>query len=203
MQSVMRTLFAMALILSACGMGTPATAQTPEELVKSLQVRKPVTRGLAPSGPSAQDQRTRSLVNSLRGKATRQITVEERAELAKVAKEANLPSVDLEINFEYDSAAITKDALPKLVALGQALSSEQLKGATFLIGGHTDATGSAQYNQGLSERRAEAVKHFLVSTYRIDPRQLIAIGYGEEQLKNPAAPASGENRRVQIVNLAQ
>jgi hypothetical protein len=46
------------------------------------------------------------------------------------------------------------------------------------------------------------VKNFLVHTFHLDPNSLIAMGYGEEQLKDYYDPASGVNRRVQVVNVA-
>lgn len=176
-----------------------ADEQTPQQLIDSLATVK--TRSFDPER-SARETKFRSFVNTLRTKKTRQITVNERAEVAKFIKENDLPAVDLEIFFEYDSSAITQPALPKLATLGQALSDDRLKGKTFLIGGHTDARGSDAYNQSLSERRAEAVKQHLSTTFKLDPTTLIAIGYGEEQLKSPGAPEADENRRVQVVTLA-
>ena len=61
------------------------------------------------------------------------------------------------MNFDYNSDNIGAKAAPQVSALGQALSSSESKGG---IAGHTDAKGSETYNQGLSERRAEAVKRF-------------------------------------------
>jgi outer membrane protein OmpA-like peptidoglycan-associated protein len=66
--------------------------------------------------------------------------------------------------------------------------------------GSTDAKGSETYNQGLSERRADAVKRFLLEQYGIDAGNLVTVGYGKTHLKNPAEPLSGENRRVQVIN---
>jgi OmpA family len=60
--------------------------------------------------------------------------------------------------------------------------------------------GSETYNQGLSERRADAVKRFLLEQYGIDAGNLVTVGYGKTHLKNPAEPLSGENRRVQVIN---
>lgn len=178
----------------------PAQAQSKEEMVRSLQGRG-LTRSLAPAG-SGMSAQHRSLIDGLKGKATRQITVEERTELATVAKQNDLPSIDLEIYFDYDSAAITQQSYPKLIELGKALIDDRLKGSTFLIAGHTDARGSDPYNQGLSERRADSVRQFLAGTFKVDPRTLIAVGYGEEQLKLPQAPEADQNRRVQVINLA-
>ena len=50
--------------------------------------------------------------------------------------------------------------MPQVTELGKALTTEDLKGRTFILSGFTDAKGSETYNQGLSERRADAVKQF-------------------------------------------
>ena len=75
-----------------------------------------------------------------------------------------------------------------------------MKGDTLILAGHTDAKGSDIYNQGLSERRAEAVKRFLSKKYGIDASNLVTVGYGKTQLKNPAGPFANENRRLQVIN---
>jgi len=133
---------------------------------------------------------------------SRRITVEERKKVIEVVRHDDLPSIDVEVFFAYDSSTILSEALPKLITLGQALSDPELRGSSFLIAGHTDARGSDYYNLELSNARAEAVKRFLVSNFHIDQESLITLGFGEEQLKNPYSPFSGENRRVQIVNVA-
>ena len=83
------------------------------------------------------------------------------------------PSIDLEINFEYNSATISSVA--QVTALGQALTSPDLKGSTFVLAGHTDAKGADSYNLGLSERRADAVKRFLTQKFR-DRREQFGDG---------------------------
>ncbi len=70
-----------------------------------------------------------------------------------------------------------------------------------MLAGHTDAKGGETYNQGLSERRAEAVKNYLQEKHGIDGSVLTA-GYGKSQLKNTANPFAPENRRVQVINAA-
>ncbi|MGH6922898.1 MAG: OmpA family protein [Propylenella sp.] len=191
---------AAALVLGASAIlfQAAAFAQTAEELIEALAARK-----VRAAGVDAEAKRTQGLIESLRGRTARLISVEERTEVAEIARESELPQIDLEVLFEFNSADIAQAALPALVALGQALTDDRLEEAVFLIAGHTDAKGSAEYNQGLSERRAEAVKDFLVATFKLDPTALIAIGYGKEQLKLPDDPLSGENRRVQVVNLAE
>jgi outer membrane protein OmpA-like peptidoglycan-associated protein len=161
---------------------------------------KPLTRSLgAPAGLSQEDSR---FVDGLRGKS-RAITVVERKKLAVIVKEKHLPEIDLEVYFDFDSARITGEATPQLVQLGLALRGDSLKGSTFLLSGHTDAVGRDEYNQRLSEERAWSVRDFLVKSFSIDPDRLIAVGFGEEQLKNADYPDAAENRRVQIVNVSR
>jgi len=127
----------------------------------------------------------------------------ERKKIASIANQPGYAAVDMEIYFDYNSAAIAPKAAATLVRLGQALSSDALSGKTFLIAGHTDASGSDGYNLSLSQKRAQSVRQFLMDAFRLTPNRLIAIGYGEEQLKRPATPDADENRRVQIVNLSR
>ena len=168
-----------------------------DTLIKGLAPVK--TRGFDPTAP-AREAKQHELNTKLREFKTRQITVEERAEVAKLVEESKSPNVDVQILFAFDSADILPEAKPALDELGKALSDEKLKGGTFLIAGHTDAKGSDEYNLALSQRRAAAVKLFLVETYRVDDSRLAVIGFGEEQLKNKDDPLADENRRVQIVN---
>ena len=108
-------------------------------------------------------------------------------------------SVELDVRFELGSARLTAPAQGQLDALAEALRSAELRDQRFLIIGHTDASGSAVHNKLLSERRANAVKSYLVTGHGIDAARLHAIGLGEERLRNPIAPESAENRRVEIV----
>ena len=127
----------------------------------------------------------------------------EAADLAvEKAERKQLPSVDLEILFEYKSAEFTPAAVETLTTLGRALTDERLATSTFLIGGHTDAKGSADYNLQLSQKRAEAVRQFLIATFAIDADRLTAKGFGKRYLKHPQRPRSEENRRVQVVNVS-
>jgi outer membrane protein OmpA-like peptidoglycan-associated protein len=63
------------------------------------------------------------------------------------------------------------------------------------VAGHTDTTGSEEYNQQLSVRRADAVKNALIQQ-GINPARIVAIGYGESQ---PISSDNAMNRRVEIV----
>ena len=134
------------------------------------------------------------------------ITKDKVRQLALLRQEAiggrSEPSVDLEVYFDYNSSAISPRAEPQLMTLGRALTNPELERNTFLIAAHTDARGTSDELQKLSERRAEAVKEFLKQRFRISDERLVAVGYGKELLKNPDDPFAEENRRIQIVNLS-
>ena len=113
------------------------------------------------------------------------------------------PSIDLYINFKFDSAELEPEAMVALRSLGTALRDPRLKDAKILILGHTDAVGGDDYNMALSERRAEAVRKFLVAVYDVDTTRLQAIGRGKSELKDPSHPQDAINRRVEIRNMAE
>jgi outer membrane protein OmpA-like peptidoglycan-associated protein len=173
-------------------------------LPATSSIRSSQRRSSAPSIPNQapKDAKQADLVNRLQNAKTRQITVEERQEITEVVEENDLPAIDLEVFFSFDSAEITPEALPILKKLGAALSDEKLKGSLCLVAGHTDANGSDAYNLSLSDQRAKSVAEFLIENFHIDPKQLVAVGFGEEKLKNPENPLAAENRRVQVVNMA-
>jgi outer membrane protein OmpA-like peptidoglycan-associated protein len=119
-----------------------------------------------------------------------------------VASTQSKPAIDLEINFDFNSAAITSKAEPQLNELGAALSDPQLKGATISINGHTDGVGGDAFNKKLSERRAAMIKQYLVDNFRLSAANLRTVGYGKTRPKNPSDLNAPENRRVEVVNLA-
>jgi outer membrane protein OmpA-like peptidoglycan-associated protein len=195
---------AAAALVAFAGLGW-AYAQEPKGAQQILDALKPkpLTRSLssggtsaAPSGLNQEDQR---FVNSLRGRRTRSLSAGEREHIAAIVKEK--PSIDLTINFDFNSADISRKSVSQVTELGKALSSSELKGGTFLVAGHTDAKGGEEYNQALSERRAQAIKRYLVEKFNIPADNLVTVGYGKTQLKNTADPFGEENRRVQVVNM--
>jgi outer membrane protein OmpA-like peptidoglycan-associated protein len=119
-----------------------------------------------------------------------------------VASAQSMPAIDLEVYFDFDSAEITGKAEPQLRELGDALSNPKLKGATISINGHTDAVGSDAYNKRLSERRAAAIKVYLVENFPLAPLNLRTVGYGKSKPKNRSDLFAAENRRVEVINLA-
>ena len=185
------------------GMGAAFAADdvTEDQILKALTpAKKPLTRGLSVGPAQAEPSPAETkFVSSIRGRATRSLSKSEREEIATIVRDK--PKIDLEINFDYNSADISAKSLPSVQALGRALSNAELKGSTFVVAGHTDAAGGEVYNQDLSERRAESIKKYLVDKYGINGSDLVTVGYGKSKLKDPGQPMAETNRRVQVVNM--
>jgi len=114
-----------------------------------------------------------------------------------------LTQIVVEIDFDFNSDVIRPSSYRTVGAIADALHHPLLLGYGFLVIGHTDAVGSRQYNVGLSQRRAEAIRTALIDPFGINPAVLEAVGMGEEQMRDPAHPTSGVNRRVQLVNVGK
>ncbi|MEZ5765530.1 MAG: OmpA family protein [Xanthobacteraceae bacterium] len=173
---------------------------TEDQILKALTPKR-LTRSLsaAPADTAKAAEEAR-FVNQIRNRTTRSLSSGERNQIAAIAEEK--PKIDLEITFDYNSANISQKALPAVTALGKVLTNPNLKGTTFVLAGHTDAQGSENYNQDLSERRADSLKKYLMENYGIAAGDLVTVGYGESRLKDPSNPNAEGNRRVQIVNMA-
>ena len=173
-----------------------------DQISKALQPKAPLTRGLSAGAQqvdTAAQAKEATFINSLRNRTTRSLSLVEREEVAQLA--ATKPKIDLEIQFDYNSAEISKASMQAAQELGKALSDPSLKGSTFVVAGHTDAIGSDEYNQGLSERRADTIKRYLTEKFGINGSDLVTVGYGESKPKNANAPMDPINRRVQVVNM--
>jgi outer membrane protein OmpA-like peptidoglycan-associated protein len=114
---------------------------------------------------------------------------------------AGLPTLDFEIFFDYNSSIIKPESLAVLMEIGKALNDSRFVRNRFIVGGHTDAAGSSNFNSKLSQRRAEAVRDLLVGVFPITINRVVPFGFGESQLKNQIDPLAAANRRVQIINL--
>jgi outer membrane protein OmpA-like peptidoglycan-associated protein len=180
--------------------GAPAFAQTvsSDTIVESLKPKKPLTRSLSgkPKTLSAEDA---AFLNDLPN--TRGLRIDQRKKLDEIVAKQDLPKIDITINFDYDSDQIRPDSIAAVEELGKALTSDALAKAKIVLNGHTDAAGTDGYNLDLSNRRAASVRNFLIAKFSIDGERLVAIGYGEERLKNTGDPAAAENRRVEVINL--
>ncbi|EXL04063.1 OmpA family protein [Aquamicrobium defluvii] len=111
------------------------------------------------------------------------------------------PSIDIQsINFEFASAEIAPSQYRKVESIASAMNRilRRDRRARFLIEGHTDAVGSYQSNQVLSERRAGSLKRVLSRQYGVPSRALETVGYGKEFLLVPTQNENWRNRRVTL-----
>ena len=171
-----------------------------DQIISALQP-KPLTRGLSvgPQADPAARAKEIDFVQTLRNRKTRSLSMGEREEIADIA--STKPNIDLDIRFDYNSADISTASMPSVQALGKALSNPSLKGSVFVVAGHTDAIGGEAFNMGLSERRADTIKSYLVSKFGIAGSDLVTVGYGKDKPKDASAPMDPVNRRVQVVNM--
>jgi outer membrane protein OmpA-like peptidoglycan-associated protein len=179
----------------------PALAADPltqEQIINALTPAKTRSLTLTPAENPVTPQT--QLLDSVRNRPAHSLTPGERDQIAALA--AARPSIDIEINFDFRSAKISRGAATTVDTLGKALSNPDLKGSTFVLAGHTDGKGGLSYNQELSEKRVDTVKHYLVTHFKLPPANLLAVGYGKTKLKNEGDPFGRENRRVQVVNMS-
>jgi outer membrane protein OmpA-like peptidoglycan-associated protein len=200
--SALKAITACAAFTMTAGLAMAGDGAIPaDQIVHALQP-KPLTRGLS-VGERQVDQAAKAkevgFLQSIRDRKTRSLSLGEREEIAEMA--STKPNIDLEIHFDYNSAAISKASVTAVQELGKALSNPTLKGSTFVVAGHTDGIGSDAFNQDLSERRADTIKKYLVQNFGINGSDLVTVGYGKTKLKDAQDPTDPINRRVQVVNM--
>jgi len=102
------------------------------------------------------------------------------------------------IYFDYDSSEIRSDFQESILAHGQYLAEHP--DASITLEGHSDERGSREYNIGLGERRAQAVRRLLLFQGAAD-KQVMVVSYGEEKpvLEGHDEASYSKNRRVEIV----
>ncbi len=112
------------------------------------------------------------------------------------------PPIDkltIRVNFNVDQAQIRKEdvgELQKAVAFVKKYPGHKVS-----VEGHTDSTGSEKYNQALSEKRAEAVKKYLLDNAATEADKIKTAGFGESKpiADNKTAKGRFENRRVEVL----
>ena len=149
-----------------------------------------VVRALAPAPAAAPAQKSRGL----------SVGTDDAKEVAPAVApaEAGSRKLSLRLQFGLNSADLTPVAKQRLDVVGEALASAELAKSNLIVSGHTDSTGSYDYNLRLSKRRADSVKLYLVSAHDIAPARLKAVGRGPDDPIDEANPASPLNRRVQL-----
>lgn len=169
---------AAALILVAAD---ACRAQAAEEEVPATQTADAFIEALKPEPAPAPAPRTRGMA------------------AAPVAAAPPAPkSADLEVYFGFNSDRILGASVRRADNLAVALKDPKLADGRFTVIGHTDAVGTKEANQHLSQLRANAVRDYLIAR-GVPAERLRAEGRGFDELKNKAEPEADENRRVEIV----
>lgn len=107
-------------------------------------------------------------------------------------------AIGLPITFALNSDKIRSESKSYLDEVGKMLNLSDYAAKSLVIEGHTDASGSKGYNQQLSQKRAKAVKNYLVSNYQISADRFKVVGKGESAPLKGTNPFDGSNRRVQF-----
>jgi peptidoglycan-associated lipoprotein len=152
-------------------------------------VQKPTTsiteRSLSEQDGTARDRR---------GITEEELARAERERLAR-EQEGKVEALMKDINFEYDSYVISSSELPKINAVGNYLRQNgEIK---VVAEGHCDERGTVEYNLALGQKRAEAVKAYLVKM-GIDGGRIRTISFGAEVPVDPGhtEAAWAKNRRA-------
>lgn len=182
--------------------GAQSSGPSAQQIIQALKPSGNVsatTRGIVPLGsgsaPAASQSGTQAKPSAMRVGGSR----------AARHPALGTPSINLNIDFQLGSAALTPRAKTELDRLGKALTDPTLANYHFRLVGHTDTTGAAATNLSLSQARAAAVAQYLTAKFGIAPARLAASGVGERDLLVPTGPnvASQANRRVQVINIGK
>ena len=114
-----------------------------------------------------------------------------------------LPSIDLEVLFDYNSDRLRDDQLQQLRRLADDLRGVDLQQGYLIVMGHTDAVGSMAYNDDLSLRRARSVAEFLRHQAGLPAQRIRTSGQAFRYLRYPDQPTHAANRRVQVILAGQ
>lgn len=146
----------------------------------------------AQDAPYTHEQIVQGLIASIDLGVARAVCIGTQADCAPQKSEG----LDMRVGFAFDSDALDAPARAALTVFAEALQDTRLEAAHFRVEGHTDAIGTEAYNLDLSQRRAVAVRSFLLDQ-GLPPARLNAIGLGQSQPRMPD-PRNGANRRVEL-----
>jgi OOP family OmpA-OmpF porin len=170
------------------------------EIEKLTQQRAQGTQAMVSVAESARAEADAARVDAELAAARERKLREELADLQARETERGLELTLGDILFDVDKATLKPGAMQDLYQLVTFL--KEYPDRAVLVEGHTDSTGTDSYNLSLSERRAEAVRSFLVSN-GIPPDRVLSRGYGKDYpvAGNDTSAGRQQNRRVDVVIL--
>lgn len=154
--------------------------------------------GCAPKAVQTTQKTTTTTQDSLSDEEKRRIAEEElaRAERDRLLREQErLAAILRDVYFDFDSYAIDSGELSKIEGVGSWMKQE--KGVRITIEGHCDERGTVEYNLALGQKRAEAVKDYILKM-GVEANRIRTISYGKEAPSNPGhtEEAWAKNRRA-------
>ncbi|WP_404297679.1 OmpA family protein [Halomonas sp.] len=205
-------LLGSALVVGLAGCATPNTSPSSDR----PWYQQPVTCGIAGSligggigfaTSGSSDEEEGAATGAVAGAAIGAMLCADRSP-APVAEPEPMPApepvpefepvtLSSEVNFAFDSSELLPQAEMTLDEVARRLREHT--DVRIRIEGHTDSRGSDQYNQSLSERRANSVRSYLASQ-GVAGNRMIAVGYGEQRpvASNQTDEGRALNRRVEI-----
>ncbi len=173
------------------------TLITADDVEIATEVTKEVATGETAAEPVATEVAADSPTETVTPPTETVVSSNETATLVKMPEGMG---VNIRIEFAFDSAALDDAQKPKLQKLCNVMRAADIQ--LFRIIGHTDASGSDDYNERLSRLRAEEVQRFFVNDCGIAASRLEAVGLGERFLLEDYDPDSDQNRRVEFQALS-
>lgn len=183
------------LLLTAClaAFASPAWSQSPPTTAEIVGQLKGLEAPAEIDIPSLRQQaadRVKSKVEA--------VSLKRRPVAAELLR---LPHVDFDVQFNPDTPVIRPESYAMIGRLADALYDPALLSSGFLIVGRTESVGRRDANLTLSQRRAEAIRDALVTTFKVSPKRLQAVGLGEEQLVDADHPKNSINQQAGIVTV--
>lgn len=104
--------------------------------------------------------------------------------------------IDLTVQFDFDQSVVKPEFFEDIRRVADFLAAND--DVVAVVEGHTDSAGSDEYNQGLSERRAAAVRQVLIERFGVSAARVTSVGFGESRpvTSNASAEGRAQNRRV-------
>lgn len=131
------------------------------------------------------------------GGATAQEVIEKNA----IVKGLRAPGpVSLPVEFDHASATLNQRGRRQAAEMADAMLDREFSGRRFLLVGHTDARGAADYNMHLSLKRANSLRDYLIERFGVPGERIEAEGRGEQEplRRGDSASAHARNRRVDL-----
>jgi OOP family OmpA-OmpF porin len=107
--------------------------------------------------------------------------------------------VELMVNFDFDRSEVKPEYFSEIEEVSDFMA--QYPDVVIELEGHTDSRGTEQYNLGLSDRRAAAVRQVMIDRFNVQASRISSRGFGESQpvASNDTDTGRAQNRRVMTV----